>query len=309
VTLSIRRSVQSVLLAVLGSAAHQAAHAQLSCTVTPTGVTGRYTVTTNLDLVGQFTVNCSRPSTVTSAGPYRLYLGINQGETAVTGRAMLRQQTTNSAANRLNYSIFRNSGFTGSWTEGTGQTTGTGAGGLLHTFSFSGSSLTYSAVFPYYFRVASGITGKAAGIYDDEQVQVQVRNVATTGTVTGTSGTQLNTALFTTNASILSRCYFSNAPTPLNMTYLSFAAAPSTGSNSFSLNCTLATTYTMALSASTGVLLGLRYNLALSSASSVGTGFQQNFSVQGSIPAGQAGSCSGGSCNATSAPITITITY
>jgi spore coat protein U-like protein len=304
---SILRTAAFAAMVFFGLYDH--AQAQLACTVTATGVTGIYTVSSALDLQGQFVVNCSRPDTNTSAGPYRLYLGINQGETAVTGRNMLRQQTTNNAANRLAYSIFRNSTPSGSWTEGNGQASGNNTGGLLHTFSFSGSTLSYSQIFPYYFRVAANIPGKVAGIYDDEQVRIQVRNVATTGNVTGTSGTQLATALFTTNASILSRCYFSITPTPLNMSYVAFAPTPSTGSNNFSVNCTLSTPYTMALSSTSGVLVGLNYSLALSATSSVGTGFAENFNVVGTIAAGQAGTCATSSCSATSAPQTITITY
>lgn len=298
------------LAALLMSMLHQNAQAQISgCTVTATGVTGIYTVSSALDLQGQFQVTCNRASTSSSLGPYRLYLGINQGETAVTGRNMLRQQTTNSAATRLAYSIFRNSTYQGSWTDGNGQASGNTTGGLLHTFSFSGSSLSYSQTFPYYFRVAAGITGKVAGIYDDEQVRIQVRNVALTGPVNGNSGTQLNTALFTTNASILSRCYFFSAPTTLSMNYVAFSPVVVTGSNNFGVNCTLSTPYSMALSATSGVLVGLNYNLALSQTSAVGTGFTQNFNVNGSIAPGQAGTCSTGTCSGTSSPFTVTITY
>jgi Spore Coat Protein U domain len=286
----------------------QQAHAAITCSVTATGVTGIYAVTSALDLTGQFSINCNRvtgdPTSQT------LYIGINQGETAVTGRAMLRQQTTNTAANRLNYLLFRNSNVPGStWSDGTGRaTTSNTAGGLLITANF-GTGNTFSTTIPYYFRVAANITGKAAGIYDDEQVRVQVRLPPATGAITGTTGTQLATALFTTNASILSRCYFSITPTPLNMSYVAFAPTPSTGSNNFSVNCTLSTPYTMALSSTSGVLVGLNYSLALSATSSVGTGFAENFNVVGTIAAGQAGTCATSSCSATSAPQTITITY
>lgn len=294
------------LLAI--SAAHQQAQAAISCDITATGVTGIYTVTAALNLTGQFNINCTRvtgdPTSQT------LYIGIDQGETAVTGRSMLRQQTTNTAANRLDYLIFRNSNVPGStWSDGTGRaTTSNAAGGLLITANF-GTGNTFNTVIPYYFRVNANITGKAAGIYDDEQVRVQVRIPPATGAINGTTGTLLRSTLFTTNASILSRCYFSTTPTPLSMSYVAFANTASTGSNAFALNCTLSTPYTMSLSSTSGVLTGLRYTLALSAASSTGTGFAQTFNVLGTIPAGQAGTCSTGSCSATSAPITITITY
>ncbi len=283
-----------------------AAYAAISCSVTASGVTGVYAVTTALTLTGQFNVICTRLAT--DASVYRLYLGVNQGETAVNGRAMLRQQTTNSAANRLNYSIFRNSANTGSWTEGNGQAAGsTAAGGLLLAVNF-GTGTTFSQTIPYYFRVAPNITGKVAGIYDDEQVQIQVRDVALTGNVTGTSGTQLATSLFTTNASIVARCYFLTNPTPIAMTYTAFSPVAVTGTSNFGVNCTLSTSYSMALDTTSAVLVGLNYSLTLGTASAIGNGFTQNHSVSTSIAAGQAGTCATGTCTGTQARV-VTITY
>jgi hypothetical protein len=289
-----------------------AAYAGITCTVAATGVTGIYTVTAALTLTGQFNINCNKvEDTLPIPAPsiYRLYLGVNQGETAVTGRAMLRQQTANSAANRLAHSIFRNAANTGSWTDGTGRAAGnTTAGGLLVTVNF-GAGTTFNQTIPYYFRVAPNITGKVAGIYDDEQIRVQVRNVALTGTVTGTSGSLLASSLFTANASILARCYFLTTPTPMTMNYTAFSPAPVTAPPSnFGVNCTLSTPYTMALDATSGVLVGLNYSLALSATNAVGTGFTQNHSVSGSIAAGQAGTCGTGSCSGTQGRV-VTITY
>ena len=283
-----------------------AAHAAISCSVNATGVTGVYTVTSALTLTGQFNIVCTRLTT--DASVYRLYLGVNQGETAVTGRSMLRQQTTNTAANRLNYSIFRNAANTGSWTEGNGQAAGSTAnGGLLLTVNF-GTGTTFSQTIPYYFRVAPNITGKVSGIYDDEQVQIQVRNVALTGNVTGTSGTQLATSLFTTNASIVARCYFLTNPTPIVMNYTAFSNVAVTATSNFGVNCTLSTPYSMALDATSAVLVGLNYSLTLSAPSAIGNGFTQNHSVSSSIAAGQAGTCATGTCTGTQARV-VTITY
>ena len=72
----------------------------------------------------------------------------------------------------------------------------------------------------------------------------------------------------------------------------------------------------MALNASGGVVAGLNYALALNTSgsgginplTSSGTGFAQTFFINGSMPAGQAGTCASGSCPGTQAH-RLTITY
>ena len=66
--------------------------------------------------------------------------------------------------------------------------------------------------------------------------------------------------------------------------------------------------YTMALDATSGTLVGLTYGLALSQAAATGTGVAQSFSINGTIAAGQSGTCATGSCSG-SATRTLTITY
>lgn len=77
------------------------------------------------------------------------------------------------------------------------------------------------------------------------------------------------------------------------------------------LNCTSKLPYTMALDATSGVVVGLNYSLATSwTAGSQlrGAGPGQTYTITGTMPSDQAGTCSTGSCSG-SDPRTLTITY
>ncbi len=275
------------------------AQAAIACTtVTATNVSGIYTRTVALDRTGSISVTCTRAAT--DAITQVIYLSMNQGE-APAGRNMTRQTGTELLA----YTLLRNPGPppTGSWTTGAGRAAGaTNAGGYQPTVNFgSTATLSTTATYPYYFRVAANIT-RAAGIYDDELVLITVKLGSSTGAVQSTT-------TFTVNASIQAQCYFSSAPTAMSLSYAAFSpTAPSAVSN-FGVSCTEGTPYTMALDATSSVLVGLKYDLSLSSSGSTGTGFRQNYTATATIPAGQVGTCaSAGACSATEAR-TITITY
>jgi spore coat protein U-like protein len=84
--------------------------------------------------------------------------------------------------------------------------------------------------------------------------------------------------------------------------------AVANASTTFGVTCTSTLPYTMALDATSGTVLGLNYTLALSAASGTGNGVLQTYAINGSIAAGQPGTCATGSC-AASQPRTLTITY
>jgi len=89
--------------------------------------------------------------------------------------------------------------------------------------------------------------------------------------------------------------------------YVAFGATVN-ASTSFGVTCTNSLPYTMALDATSGTVLGLSYTLALAASSGTGTGTLQTYAINGSIAAGQPGTCAAGSC-AASQPRTLTITY
>jgi spore coat protein U-like protein len=83
-------------------------------------------------------------------------------------------------------------------------------------------------------------------------------------------------------------------------------------STTFGTTGTLNLPYTMTLDANSGVVSGLNYSLNIDSqappVSARGTGAAQTHTINGSMPAGQAGTCTVGSC-AASRVHTLTITY
>ena len=103
-------------------------------------------------------------------------------------------------------------------------------------------------------------------------------------------------------------CTITAAPGNVAFAYTAFRATPLPASTTFGVTCTNTLGYTLALDATSGVVIGLQYLLSLSAASATGTGAQQTFTINGTMPAGQAGTCTTGSCSGTSVR-SITITY
>jgi hypothetical protein len=91
--------------------------------------------------------------------------------------------------------------------------------------------------------------------------------------------------------------------------YTSFQVNPALASTAFGVTCVNGTAYTLSLDATTGTLLGLNYSLGVQpTGTQTGTGLVKSASINGSMPGGQAGTCSSASCSAT-APRTLTISY
>lgn len=104
----------------------------------------------------------------------------------------------------------------------------------------------------------------------------------------------------------------STGTTDLIFNYTSFGAAL-TPSSSFIVKCTSGLTYSLNLDGTnfggTTTTLGLAYTLALATPASAGTGADQTYTINGSMAAGQAGTCATpGGCTNTAAR-TITLAY
>jgi Spore Coat Protein U domain len=132
------------------------------------------------------------------------------------------------------------------------------------------------------------------------------------GRVTYTSGT------FPVTIVAPATCTLTTPPTNLAFAYTAFRPTAAVASASYGVTCSTLLPYTMALDATVGVLTGLNYTLALSTAAtggasplaSVGTGIAQSFFVNGSMAAGQAGTCASTAAACTGAQVrTLTITY
>ncbi len=290
-------------LALAASWVTTQAHAAIACTgLSATSASGTTPASGNLDFTGSITVTCSRLTTDALTQVIYIGLGLGENPDGTAGREMTRQ----TGAQQMNYAVYRNSGFTGAWSEGNGRAPGNATGGGLQpTITFSSAATTsQSFSFPYYARVTQanyGGVAQPAGIYDDLTVGVTVRLTSRTGTVqsTGTIGLTVSKP---------SSCYISSAPSALALNYDSFRTTALTGNTAFSVSCTASTAYTLALDATSGTIVGLNYTLALSSASSTGTGFAQGFTVNANMIAGQSGICAAATCNGSQAR-TLTITY
>jgi len=111
-------------------------------------------------------------------------------------------------------------------------------------------------------------------------------------------------------------CNFSTPPGNITFNYTSFGPAV-LANTSFITNCTNLLPYTLALDATSSTISGVNYSLALGTSAnsggsspllSRGTGVAQIFYVNGSIAAGQPGTCTTGICTGSQAH-SITITY
>ncbi|HEY0665770.1 MAG TPA: spore coat protein U domain-containing protein [Gallionella sp.] len=111
-------------------------------------------------------------------------------------------------------------------------------------------------------------------------------------------------------------CSMTTPPSNIAFAYTAFSPAAVLANSTYSITCTNSLAYTMSLDATVDVLAGLNYSLALNTTGSggmnplisVGTGVAQTFFINGTMAAGQAGSCATAACTGTQIR-TLTITY
>ena len=114
---------------------------------------------------------------------------------------------------------------------------------------------------------------------------------------------------FNVTVNLTSKCQVTTAPTDVAFTYTSFQATAATASSTYGVQCTNTLPYTMALdTTATNTVAGLTYAIALSASSGTGNGAAQSYTVNGTMAAGQGGTCALGSCSGTEGR-TLTITY
>jgi len=257
-----------------------------------------YTSTAETNVTGTISGSCTKEATDVSR-PF-IFIGVDRGATGA------RKATRQNGAQTLTYNIYQGSVGGGQWTQAAGQTYGSGiSGGVLYRMANLAVGTPQSFSFSYYLRINSGQILAPAGIYDDSLVSVFVQLSNNGGSNTGIV---LSQTTFSVTASIQNECYFSTTPASLTMDYASFSTVPVTASVGFQLSCTYNSAYTMALTPTSGTLAGLNYSVALSAASGTGTAASQSYTVNGTIAAGQAGTCAIGTCTGTQVH-TVTVTY
>ena len=274
------------LAALLLAFAAAPSFAAITCNVTVTNITTVYSPTVATDNVstGSYTISCTRLAT--DANSLAWSLAANNGLQSGGGN-----NRVNLAGNRYAYDLYIDTAHTTKWQGGT-RFTG--------TLSF-GASLSASVTGSFDAVVFGGQAVQPAGTYTDT-VTVTLRNTA--------NNNILDTSTFTVAVITTNSCQLSTPPTDINFSYTSFQAAAATANASFSVRCTTLLPYTMALDATSGtvVSLNLSYTLALSQTSATGNGLPQTYTINGSMAAGQVGTCATATCSG-SQTRTLTVTY
>lgn len=262
------------LLACFALLACGSAQAAISCTLTSNGFSSFYdqaNLTKNITSAS-FTMTCTRSSS-TDASSQSYTVALNNSNNQAT-----------SVGNKINYDVFIDGACGTQW---KGSTT---LGGTI-TLGSPSDLLPHSQTVPYWGCIPPKQT-VAAGTYTD------------TISMNPSIG---STATFPVTIVTPSSCSISTPPGNVTFNYISFGSA-AVASTGFAATCTNQMPYTMALDATSGVLVGLNYTLNLSASSATGTGLAQSYTINGSIAAGQAGTCAGATCSAT-ATRTLTLSY
>jgi spore coat protein U-like protein len=281
----MRRMGGTIALAFVLCAFCVAANAAISCTLSSSGFATAYvpsTAATNVTQ-GTVTVTCQR-NAAGDGTTANFTLAANNGLHAAgqQNRAQL-----GATASRINYDLFQDSTCATVWRANAANRI---AGSIAGLSGFIPSSTNV----PFWGCVPGSQTGLPAGTYMDT-VTVTLRGA---GTVT----TTFPVSIFTPAS-----CSITTAPGTVSFTYTAFGGVQN-ANTPFSVTCTSLLPYTMALDATVGVVGGLQYGVTLSAAGATGTGLAQNFTVDGTMPANQAGTCAASSCVSTQAR-TLTISY
>jgi spore coat protein U-like protein len=253
------------------------ASAVITCTASVTNVSVVYDPTSPVDNVttGSYTVTCNRLGT--DPNTFAWQLGVDNGVNAGGGFNRVRRMG-GPVGDRYNYDTYRSTGAI--W----GDTAATRFTGTLNF----GAALTASTSGPFDIVFPGSQTVDPAGTYTDT-VTVSLRDSA---------NTIINTTTFGVTAITTNSCQISVPPGNVNFAYASFQAAAAAASTSYGVRCTTALPYSMALDASSGTLLGLSYTLTIApSSTGTGTGATQTYTINGTMPAGQAGTCATAVCS------------
>jgi spore coat protein U-like protein len=275
--------------ALLLASAAAPSFAAITCSVSVTSITSVYdpTVATNNVSTGSYAISCTRlagdPNSLTWS------LGADNGLQPGGGS----NRAERAGGQRYSYDVYRLSPYTNGnrWQDGGG-TRFTG------TLNF-GAALTATQSGSFDLVVYGSQTVQPAGTYTDT-IGVTLRN--------STTNVTLNTSTFGVSVITTNACQISVPPGNINLNYTSFQGSAATANTTFGVRCTTALPYTMALDATSGTVLGLTYTLALSQNSGTGIGSTQSYSIDGTMAAGQVGTCASATCSG-SQTRTLTITY
>jgi len=283
------------LLAIVNSA-----HARVTCTINSPGFATAYPMTGGaLNITAtNFTVTCTNNRRRARTVTYQV--GVDNGVNAVG-----TQNRARIGGSRLNYDLYTDLGCTNQW-----QNTAVGNRIPNPAVTFTSTLGTPDVrTFSFYGCVPAGLTVPTAGTYTDT-VTMSFTGSVSGGGITFTPGT------FPVSITAPATCSISQTPGDITFNYTSFSATDVLANTSFQATCTNLLPYTIALDTTSGMVTGLNYSLALNTTgtggvnplSSRGNGVAQTFFINGTIVAGQSGSCTAGVCMGSQIH-SLTITY
>ena len=268
------------------------AEAAISCSISSPGFFSVYdgmAVTDNLNQ-STYTINCTRLTTDPTTLNYISFNDNGLYNTGASNRAKLSAGTA-----YLNYNFFTTSSYASNWS--------TSGNCIAGTVNF-GSSLSGSQTQTYYAKIPASQMSLSSGTYID----TVTASIAYNQTACQNNASKDVSTTFQVQINNTTSCQIAIAPGEVAFSYTAFTASAATASTSFSARCSTATPYTMALDTTVGVVSGLNYSLVLSAPSGTGNGALQNYSINGSMAAGQAGTCASSTCTASNQHV-LTITY
>lgn len=264
------------------------------------------TASTPTFLSGSFTVTCSKLSSGSGA-TLVVSVAANNGTNGVG-----TQNRGKLGASFINYDLTTASPSAACTPDWTGTNVFTGAA-MVFGGGNPGSNPPQSRTFTYYGCLPGGQIASPAGSYTDT-VQLTIGVTRTSGK--GTFGSDVPNANIPVSITVVPECRVSTAPGTINFTYTALQATQATANTSFATQCTNTLPYTLSLDSNSNVAVGLNYALKLNTSgsggtntlASTGTGAAQTFFINGTMAAGQAGTCAAASCTATNSH-TLTVTY
>lgn len=279
----MKHTLQSWLVAVALLLTSTLAQAAINCTISSPGFFSVYDALAPSDnrTVGTYTLNCTRlgsdPTTLnyiafTNEGLYNL--GQNTRAKLSTGNSYIQ------------YDLFIDANYGANWAKSNRC--------IIGTVNF-GTALNGSQGKAYYAAIPAGQTGAPQGLYNDTVTVLVAYN--RTSCAPNVTGDIFST--FPVQIANRSACQIAIPPGTVAFSYTAFSSTPAIASTTFSTRCSTNLPYTMSLDANFGVVSGLNYGLTLSATNATGNGALQSFTINGTMAAGQAGSCTTGSCTAT----------
>lgn len=246
----------------------------------PTGVVPNVTQ-------GSVSFTCTRSA---AGDPTSLLL---RGSNGVNGTGN-QNRARLSGTNYLSYEAYQNSACTSVWTNNSN--------GTSIPIALAAVTTPQTINASYWGCLTLASQAVPAGTYTDT-VTMQVRN----------GGTILSSGTFTVSITNPASCSIATAPGNVVFNYTAFGPAVN-ASTTFVTNCTVNLPYSMSLDTDRGVVSGLNYSLKIDSITppvsgrNPGPALAETHTINGSMQAGQAGTCSTGSCSASQLH-TLTITY